>query len=37
MHEIYRIVGHEGAWHADQEAGYGNALYDQAKPHSKRL
>lgn len=25
MHEIYRIVGHEGAWHVDQEAGLGMA------------
>jgi hypothetical protein len=25
MRENYRIVGHEGAWHADQEAGLGMA------------
>ncbi|QJP13277.1 hypothetical protein G3545_06200 [Starkeya sp. ORNL1] len=25
MHEIYRIVGQEGAWHVVQEAGLGMA------------
>jgi hypothetical protein len=25
MHETYRIVGYEGAWHVDQEAGLGMA------------